>query len=99
MPALKTMAAALAAALVGAPLGAQDDDPVLRALLEEALARSPQLDAARQQAAAARTRAAQEGSLPGPMVGLSYQNDGLSPTLGARDMTMLSLEASQELPT
>jgi outer membrane protein TolC len=47
---------------------------------------------------AAGTRATQADSLPGPMLGVSYQNDGLAPTLGERDMTMLSVEASQEFP-
>src|SRR6185295_14042702 len=46
----------------------------------------------------AEARPAQAGSLPPPTVSLSYQNDGLSPTLGSRDMTMLALGASQELP-
>jgi outer membrane protein, heavy metal efflux system len=99
MPRFKTTVwTALAAALLSAPVGAQEDDPVLRALVEEAIARNPRLAAAEHVATAAGSRAAQAGSLPGPMLGLSYQNDGLAPTLGERDMTMLSVEASQEIP-
>jgi cobalt-zinc-cadmium efflux system outer membrane protein len=99
MPRFKTtVAAALAAALFSAPVGAQEEDPVLRALVEEAVARNPQLAAAHHLVTAAGSRAAQAGSLPGPMLGVSYQNDGLAPTLGERDMTMLSVEASQEIP-
>src|SRR4029453_16869736 len=98
MRGFKTIGAALSAVLLSAAAGAQDDDPVLRALVEEALAKSPLFGAARQLAMAAATRADQAASLRGPMLGLSYQNDGLSPTLGERDMTMVSLDAGQELP-
>lgn len=47
------------------------DDPTLRALADEVLARNPELDAARQRAAAARQMAPQAGSLPDPMAGLT----------------------------
>jgi outer membrane protein TolC len=93
-----TAATVLAAALLAATVRAQEDDPVLQALVEEAVARNPQLAAAQHVLSAAGTRADQAGSLPGPMVGLYYQNDGLAPTLGEREMTMLSLEASQDIP-
>lgn len=99
MPGFKTrVGAAVAAALLSATARAQEDDPVLRALAEEAIARSPQLAAAQHLVTAAGTRSTQAGSLPGFMLGASYQNDGLAPTLGERDMTMLSVEASQEIP-
>lgn len=99
MSSFKTMVGTvIAVLLLSAPAGAQEDDPVLQALVEEAIARNPQLAAAQHLVTAAGTRPAQAGSLPGPMVGASYQNDGLAPTLGERDMTMLWVEASQELP-
>src|SRR5262245_14341175 len=93
-----TMAAALIAASLGTIARAQDDDPVLEGLVQEAIARNPRLAAAHYMATAAGTRADQAGSRPGPMLGASYQNDGWALSLGERDMTMLSLDASQELP-
>ena len=49
-------------------------------------------------AAAARSRPAQARSLPDPMLSVGYTNDGWAPSLGARDMTLLALMGSQELP-
>lgn len=100
MPYFKTTLGAVlsAAALLCTAARAQEDDPVLRALIEEAVGRNPRLTAAQHVVTAAQMRAAQVASRPGPMVGVSYQNDGLAPTLGERDMTMLSVEASQEIP-
>src|SRR5262245_42818539 len=68
-------------------------DPVLQGLVDEALARNPQLVAAQQLERAAGARPAQEGSRPGPSVGVFYQNDGWAPSLGREPMTMLGLSA------
>jgi outer membrane protein TolC len=93
------LAAGLGAATARAQSPPEDEqDPALRAILEEALARNPDLVAARQLVSAARSRPALAGSLPDPMVSVGYTNDGWSPTLGTRDMTTLALMWAQELP-
>ena len=94
----------LAAALPAAPLAARpaspegDDDPLLSALVAEALERNPDWRAAEEALAAARARPDQARGLPDPMLALTYANDGWSPTLGSREMTTLGLMWSQELP-
>jgi len=99
MPFPKAMSCATLALLLAARSGwGATEDPLLHALIEEALARNPGLVAARQALAAAEARPAQVGNLPGPTIGLFYQNDGIRPSLGTREMTMLALGASQELP-
>lgn len=67
-------------------------------LVKEALERSPDLRAARDAAAAATERVRPAGALPDPMVSLSYENDGVSPSLGEMEMTRLSLMVEQQLP-
>jgi outer membrane protein TolC len=67
-------------------------------LVKEALERSPELRAARDTAAAAAERVRPAGALPDPMVSLSYENDGVSPSLGEMEMTRLSLMVEQQLP-
>jgi outer membrane protein TolC len=74
------------------------EDPVLASLIEEALASSPELAAARSTAAAGEQRPAQERALPDTVVSIGYTNDGWSPSLGTRAMTTLGVFASQELP-
>lgn len=74
------------------------DDPVLSSLIEEALARNPEIAAARQAALAARQRPAQARSLANPMVSMVYTNDGWSPSLGSMEDSNLAAMASQELP-
>jgi len=73
-------------------------DPVLQGLVDEALARNPQLVAAQQLEQAAAARPVQAGSRPGPRVGVFYQNDGVAPSLGREPMTMLGVSAGQEIP-
>jgi outer membrane protein, heavy metal efflux system len=73
-------------------------DAVLQGLVDEALARNPQLVAARELEQAAAARPGQAGSRPGPTVGVFYQNDGLAPSLGREQMTMLGISAGQEIP-
>jgi cobalt-zinc-cadmium efflux system outer membrane protein len=76
---------------------ADEPDAGLRSILDEALARNPDLLAARALLAAARSRPPQARALPDPMLALGYTNDGWAPTLGARDMTTLGVTWSQEL--
>ena len=68
------------------------------ALVAEALAKNPDLAAARGEAAAARARVSPAGALPDPMVTVSYENDGVSPSLGVEQMTRLSFMAQQAFP-
>jgi cobalt-zinc-cadmium efflux system outer membrane protein len=88
----------------GATARAQDakaatpPDPVLEALVAEALSRNPDLLSAEAAIAAARQRPQQASALPDPMVSLSYTNDGWAPSLGRMPMTTLALMASQNLP-
>jgi outer membrane protein TolC len=73
-------------------------DGVLQGLIDEAVARNPQLVAAQQLEQAAAARPVQAGSRPGPTVGAFYQNDGVAPSLGREPMTMLGVSAGQEIP-
>jgi cobalt-zinc-cadmium efflux system outer membrane protein len=76
----------------------REEDRELAALIAEALAKNPDLAAARQEAAAARARVSPAGTLPDPMVTLNYENDGVSPSLGVEPMTRLSFMAQQAIP-
>ncbi len=82
----------------GAPASLAQEDPQLAALIEEALARSPELQAAQAAADAALERPAQAQALPDPMLSLGYTNDGWGISLGDEPMTTLALMASQSLP-
>jgi cobalt-zinc-cadmium efflux system outer membrane protein len=95
-----TLACAFAGALAAsvATAGAPPSDPILEALLTEALARNPDILAARQAVEAARARPRQELALPETGLSAVYTNDGWRPTLGTRDMTTLGFMASQGLP-
>jgi outer membrane protein TolC len=73
-------------------------DPVLASLIEEALAKNPDVAAAREVALAARQRPIQARSLANPMVSVIYTNDGWSPSLGSMEASNLALMVSQELP-
>lgn len=96
---IRIVALALGHALVAAAAGAeQAGDPVLAALVEEALARNPDLAALREQVGAARARPQQARALADPMLAVVYTNDGWATSLGQRDMTTLAFMASQELP-
>jgi len=104
MPLPKTfLAAALGASLSATTVLAdaerhQEGDRVLQALVEEALARNPELAASRQHELAAQARPVQAGSRPGPTVGVFYQNDGATPSLGREPMTMLGVSGGQDIP-
>src|SRR2546422_6176946 len=104
MPFSKTMLAlALAFSLV-APLARAETpppdsaDPVLQALIDEALAHNPELLASRQLGLAAQARPVQAAARPGPTVGVFYQNDGVGPSLGREPMTMLGVSGGQDIP-
>jgi cobalt-zinc-cadmium efflux system outer membrane protein len=75
-----------------------EDDPVLQALLAEAMARNPDLHAAQSAIAAAQTTTERARALPDPMVSVTYTNDGWAPTLGSMPMTTLGFMVSQALP-
>jgi outer membrane protein TolC len=77
--------------------GPAGPDRVLQGLIDEALARNPQLVAVQQLEQAAAARPVQAGRRPGPTVGVFYQNDGVAPSLGREPMTMLGLSAGQEI--
>jgi cobalt-zinc-cadmium efflux system outer membrane protein len=79
------------------PLQAQDPEE-LHALIREALEKNPELAAARGEAEAARARVAPAGALPDPMVSVSYENDGTTPSLGTEPMTRLQFIAQQAFP-
>jgi outer membrane protein TolC len=85
-------------ALAGEGAPTPPGDPLLRALLAEALERNPDLQAARESLAAARARPDQARPLPDPVVSVEYTNDGWSPSLGEREMTTLGFLLSQDLP-
>jgi outer membrane protein TolC len=74
------------------------EDPLLASLIEEALARNPDVVGAREAVTAAQNRPAQARSLPNPMLSVAYTNDGWSPSLGAEDMTTLAFMWEQDLP-
>lgn len=67
-------------------------------LVAEALAKNPDLAAARRQADSAAARVAPAGALPDPMLSVTYENDGASLSLGVEQMTRLSFMAQQAFP-
>jgi outer membrane protein, heavy metal efflux system len=80
------------------PAAPATEDPVLQALLADALSRSPELHAAQSAIDAARLRTDAARARPDPMVALTYTNDGWAPTLGSMPMTTLGFMVSQTLP-
>lgn len=107
MPDFRSLALAVVVGLaLGAPVRsaaeptahAGADDPVLAALIEEALARNPDVKGAQEALTAARSRPDQVRSLSNPMVAVGYTNDGWAPTLGSMPMTTLAFVATQDLP-
>jgi len=83
---------------LGSVAAAQEPDPVLDALVSEALQRNPDLLALQETVLAARARPDQARALANPMLSVVYTNDGWSPTLGTQDMTTLAFMGSQDLP-
>jgi outer membrane protein, heavy metal efflux system len=92
------VACALIGALQAAPVAAPGDDITLAALVQEALARNPDLRAAGEALRAARERPAQASALADPALGVTYTNDGWSPSLGGMPDTSLGIILSQDLP-
>jgi len=74
------------------------EDELLARLIHEALAGSPDLQAAEAAARAGREGPVQARALPDPTLSLVYTNDGWSPSLGEQDMTNLAFMGSQALP-
>lgn len=71
----------------------------LSALIQEALTRNPEIQAAQQRYRAAQARPSQAGSLPDPMIEGAYHNEPLTPlTLGQSDFSFLRFGVSQEVP-
>ena len=82
----------------GAGIAASGAASEVEALVAEALAKNPDLAIARQEAAASRARVSPAGALPDPMVTVSYENDGSTPSLGVEPMTRLQFMAQQAFP-
>jgi outer membrane protein TolC len=99
-----TLLCAAALCLVPCPVHGQtdavpvDNDPFLQALIDEALARNPDLHAAQSAISAAQASTERARALPDPMVSVTYTNDGWAPTLGSMPMTTLGFMVSQALP-
>jgi outer membrane protein, heavy metal efflux system len=94
------LTSALAGTLAMGATGHADpsDDATLSALVAEALAANPDLRVAEQLTLAARQRPAQVSARPDPWLGLSYTNEGWSPSLGQRVDSNLAFVAGQSLP-
>lgn len=74
-------------------------DPLLAALIREALAANPQLKAALAARDAERTKVPQASALPDPMVTLGYQNDGFRKlTYGESAFAFGQVGVSQSFP-
>jgi outer membrane protein, heavy metal efflux system len=96
------------AAWLASPVGAQDHQPLprtpgavdpLEALVAEAVASHPQVQAAVRRVEAARSRVPQAGALSDPMVSAGLQNLPVSSlNLSEDGMTMLALHVEQRLP-
>ena len=95
---------ALGSVALAAPAGAQVTpagpvgDPLLVALVEEALANNPDMAGAKEAAEAAAARPPQLRSLLNPMFSVAYTNDGWPRSLGSREMTTLAFIGRQDLP-
>ncbi len=90
-------AAAAAAAPPAAPANAGVSSEV-DALVAEALAKNPELAAARAEAKAAAARAPAAGVLADPMLSVTYENDGSAISLGTEPMTRLEFMVQQAFP-
>jgi outer membrane protein TolC len=93
-----------AAAIVNTPgaaagQAATGDDPYLRALLDEALARNPDLAQVDRLVAADRERIPQAAALPDPMLSLGIQNDGFDRIqVGQMETSYYQIMVTQPLP-
>jgi outer membrane protein, heavy metal efflux system len=73
-------------------------DPILEALVSEALQTNADVAASVASAEAASFRIEPARTLPDPFLSFNYQNDGWAFSLGERDMTFLGAMFSQPLP-
>ena len=90
---------AATAAAAPAPEGTAEDDPLLAALVQEALERRPEILQARALVQADRERVPQAGALPDPILSLGIQNDGFkSIEIGRMETSFYSFGASQTFP-
>jgi len=78
--------------------GPPADPAALEALIAEALAQNPDLQALQEGLVASRARPEQARALPDPMLSVLYVNDGWAPSLGQQEMTTLGFMGSQILP-
>ena len=87
------------AASGGAPRAALQDDPQLAALVQEALARSPDVARAGTVVAAERARVPQVGALPDPTLTLGIQNDGFQAIqIGTMETSYWQVMLTQPIP-
>jgi outer membrane protein TolC len=104
MPAPSLLAALLAASLAapgspGATPDGLDADPVLHALVEESLARRPELRQASDLVRAERERVPQAGAWQDPMLTLGIQNDGFNGLqIGKMDTSYWQVMLTQPIP-
>ena len=80
------------------PFASPPEDPVLKALVAEALSHNPQLRVVQSAIDAARVRIDPASALPDPMISATWTNDGWAPSVGSMPMTTLGFMVSQELP-
>ena len=90
--------AANAAPAPGAPADAGAISAEADALVAQALARNPELAAARLEASALAARAPAAGVLSDPMLSVGYENDGTAISLGTEPMSRLIFAAQQTFP-
>jgi outer membrane protein TolC len=90
---------ALALLVVLAAPAAAAQDRAADALVQQALERRPELQAAQARARGERARVAREGALPDPMLSVGIQNDGFDGIeIGTMETSYLSVMLSQGLP-
>ncbi|HOG28793.1 MAG TPA: TolC family protein [Vicinamibacterales bacterium] len=73
-------------------------DPVLEALVAEALANNPDVRTTESAVAAAQAAIPGARALPNPMLSMTFTNDGWAPSLGTMPMTTMGIMVSQGLP-
>ena len=93
------MVVALVAVLAVSDVRSEPPDPLLAALVEQALAARPELARAQALVQAERERVPQVGALPDPMVEIGVQNDGFSSwEIGNAETSWYSILATQRFP-
>jgi cobalt-zinc-cadmium efflux system outer membrane protein len=99
---MRVLSGCLTVVIVSAPVHAQAPARTLLAdVVNEAVARNPEITAARQRYDAARQRPAQERSLPDPMVSAGYSGNGRpwpGAGLGTEPTSNVGVMVSQEVP-